>query len=46
MKKSGKKTANHWVITEVCYYPTGESHLQKMNAFKTPTGWKAGGPAQ
>ena len=44
--KREKKTTDHWVITEVCYYPTGESHLQKMNAFRTATGWKAGGPAR
>lgn len=44
--KREKKTADHWIITEVFYYPTGASHLQKMNAFKTATGWKAGGPAK
>lgn len=35
-----KVTDNHWIITEVCWYPDGGKSIQKLNTYKTITGWK------
>ena len=35
-----KITDNQWIITEVCWYPDGGKSVQKLNTYKTITGWK------
>ncbi|MBC6109335.1 YegJ family protein [Pedobacter fastidiosus] len=35
---------NHYVITEVCWFPDGGKSVQKLNTFKSANGWKVLGP--
>lgn len=34
---------NHWIITEICYYPDGSSSRQRLSTYKTASGWKVMG---
>lgn len=34
----------HWIITEVCWFPDGGKSIQKLNTYKSATGWKVLGP--
>lgn len=34
----------HYIITEVCWFPDGGKSIQKLNTYKSPTGWKVLGP--
>ncbi|PWS33627.1 YegJ family protein [Pedobacter paludis] len=35
---------NHFIITEVCWFPDGGKSIQKLNTFKSQNGWKVIGP--
>ncbi|RZL20232.1 MAG: DUF2314 domain-containing protein [Pedobacter sp.] len=35
---------NHCIITEICWFPDGGKSIQKLNTFKSNTGWKVLGP--
>ncbi|WP_421943564.1 YegJ family protein [Pedobacter sp.] len=39
-----KVTDNHYIITEICWFPDGGKSIQKLNTFKSDTGWKVLGP--
>ncbi|MCZ4243856.1 DUF2314 domain-containing protein [Pedobacter punctiformis] len=39
-----KTDENHWIITEVCWFPDGGKSVQKLNTFKSATGWKVLAP--
>ena len=39
-----KVDENHWIITEVCWFPDGGKSIQKLNTYKSDTGWKVLGP--
>lgn len=34
----------HYVITEVCWFPAGGISIQKLNTYKSASGWKVLGP--
>lgn len=38
--KREKVDDNHYIITEVCYYPDGYKSEQRLNTYKTDIGWK------
>lgn len=40
-----KISENHIIITEVCYYPDGTHSVQRLNTFKSDSGWKVLNPA-
>ena len=31
---------NHYIITEICWFPDGGKSIQKLNTYKSDTGWK------
>lgn len=35
---------NHYIITEVCWFPDGGKSIQKLNIYQSETGWKVLGP--
>lgn len=35
---------NHYIITEICWFLDGGKSIQKLNTFKSATGWKVLGP--
>lgn len=39
-----KITDEHWIITEVIYYPDGTNSMQRMNMYLTENGWRVMGP--
>ncbi len=38
--KREKISDNHIIVTEVCYYPDGNSSIQRLNTYKSSNGWK------
>lgn len=42
--KREKISDNHMIITEVCYFPDGNHSVQRLNTYKTDSGWKVMGP--
>ncbi|MCD4793334.1 MAG: DUF2314 domain-containing protein [Bacteroidales bacterium] len=42
--KRQKISDDHFVITEICYYPDGRKSSQRLNTFKTENGWKVLNP--
>jgi uncharacterized protein YegJ (DUF2314 family) len=43
--KREKISEDHYIITEVCYYPDGGKSVQRLNTCKTDSGWKVLAPA-
>ena len=39
-----KISDDHMIITEVCYYPDGSKSIQRLNTYKSETGWKVLSP--
>lgn len=39
-----KISDNHYIITEVCFYPDGGKSSQKINTYRTGAGWKVLNP--
>jgi len=35
---------HHYIITEICWFPDGGKSIQKLNVFKSASGWKVLGP--
>ncbi len=35
---------DHYVITEICWFPDGGKSIQKLNTYKSASGWKVLGP--
>ncbi|MET0573099.1 MAG: DUF2314 domain-containing protein [Pedobacter agri] len=35
---------HHYIITEICWFPDGGKSIQKLNVFKSVSGWKVLGP--
>jgi len=35
---------DHYIITEVCWFPDGGTSIQKLNTYKSALGWKVLGP--
>ncbi len=42
--KREKVSDQHYIITEVCFFPDGSKSVQKLNTYKTETGWKVLSP--
>ncbi|MDN3588325.1 DUF2314 domain-containing protein [Pedobacter aquatilis] len=39
-----KTDDEHYIITEICWFPDGGKSIQKLNTFKSNNGWKVLGP--
>ena len=39
-----KINEDHYIITEVCWFPDGGTSIQKLNTYKSALGWKVLGP--
>lgn len=39
-----KTDDEHYIITEICWFPDGGKSIQKLNTFKSDNGWKVLGP--
>ncbi|RZK21726.1 MAG: DUF2314 domain-containing protein [Pedobacter sp.] len=35
---------HHYIITEICWFPDGGKSIQRLNTFKSDSGWKVLGP--
>jgi len=44
--KREKISDEHFIITEVCYYPDGGKSVQRLNTYKSTDGWKVLSPAE
>ncbi len=42
--KREKVSDNHMIITEVCYHPDGGKSVQRLNTYKSDSGWKVMSP--
>jgi uncharacterized protein YegJ (DUF2314 family) len=41
-----KINENHYVITEICWYPDGGKSVQKLGTYKTARGWRVLAPVE
>jgi len=42
--KREKISENHFIVTEICYYPDGGKSVQRLNTYKSENGWRVLNP--